>query len=319
MKAIKILTDISIIITWPLISFGALVRLHGAGLACPDWPLCYGQLIPPPGFEIAMEVGHRLVATILGIIIILLLVCCYKDKSIPRKFVNYSWVTLGLVIFQGVLGGLTVIYGLHPLTVILHLLFGNGLLFFLVWMRHKIVAAKTNREQFFYKPKKRAEFDNKVLIALCSIFVVILISGGLNSSTYSGYSCRAFPLCLPGESLSFYVDVQTAERDSSDFPGMLEGEDGYDTNEYIHMIHRVIAIFGGLAMMYLCFIFLNKRLSLVDKKLALAIISLISLEFVIGIVNALYLVPIPISSAHTAIAATIVMILALLFSRNYQR
>ena len=44
----KLLCIGTILLTWPLIPFGAYVRLKNAGLSCPDWPLCYGKIIPPP-------------------------------------------------------------------------------------------------------------------------------------------------------------------------------------------------------------------------------------------------------------------------------
>src|SRR5262245_64043367 len=47
---------------WALIVVGALVRAHGAGLSCPDWPLCFGQLVPSFDLRIAFEYGHRVFA-----------------------------------------------------------------------------------------------------------------------------------------------------------------------------------------------------------------------------------------------------------------
>ena len=63
-----------------VVTLGALTRLLDAGLGCPDWPGCYGQVIPPNLAELPiidegkawMEMIHRYVATALGFIILVL-------------------------------------------------------------------------------------------------------------------------------------------------------------------------------------------------------------------------------------------------------
>ena len=52
------------------VALGGVVRVTDSGLGCPDWPLCYGHLLPPAGYEIALETGHRFVAALLGLLII---------------------------------------------------------------------------------------------------------------------------------------------------------------------------------------------------------------------------------------------------------
>ena len=69
------------LLTLPLIPYGAFVRLKNAGLSCPDWPLCYGQLLPPAGYEIALETGHRLVAALLGLLIITITLVSFRQHS----------------------------------------------------------------------------------------------------------------------------------------------------------------------------------------------------------------------------------------------
>lgn len=95
-----------------LVTAGALVTSEDAALAVPDWPLSYGTITPPMIGGIAYEHTHRVIAAILGMLIIGLVVALFRYEE--RKWLRWLGVAaLGGVIVQGVLGGLTVIELLH--------------------------------------------------------------------------------------------------------------------------------------------------------------------------------------------------------------
>jgi len=92
-----------------LVVAGATVTSKEAGLSVPDWPLSYGQLMPPMYGNIFYEHGHRMVATTVGFLTIILALCLYRadDRPWMRKL---GFAALGAVIFQGILGGMTVLF-----------------------------------------------------------------------------------------------------------------------------------------------------------------------------------------------------------------
>ena len=112
-----------------LLTAGALVTSTGSSLAVPDWPLAYGQVFPPMVGGILYEHGHRMVATTVGMLTILLLAALLWRE--PRPWVRWlGLVALLVVIAQGVLGGLTVIYLLPKPISISHAVLAQ--LFFLL-------------------------------------------------------------------------------------------------------------------------------------------------------------------------------------------
>jgi heme a synthase len=93
--------------TFVLIVAGALVTSHGAGLAAPDWPLSWGRVFPPMVGNLFYEHGHRLIATSVGILTIILAVWLWRSER--RQWVRrLGLIALCGVIAQGLLGGLTV-------------------------------------------------------------------------------------------------------------------------------------------------------------------------------------------------------------------
>ena len=119
------------IATWMVMAIGSATRVMNAGLACPDWPLCYGSVLPAEqmNLQVFLEWFHRLVASTVGFAtIVLFSTSWYFRKSLPKWLPWATSGSLSLVVLQGILGGLTVTQLLRFDIVTAHL--GTGLLFF---------------------------------------------------------------------------------------------------------------------------------------------------------------------------------------------
>lgn len=110
-----------------IIVTGAMVRLTGSGLGCPTWPQCApGSFTPTPsqteGFHKWIEFGNRLLTFVLAAIAIAVLIYGIKKFRNNRILLLLSAAPLIGTIFQAVLGGITVLTGLNPFTVMAHFL-----------------------------------------------------------------------------------------------------------------------------------------------------------------------------------------------------
>ncbi len=103
--------------TFALVVAGGLVTSTGSGMSVPDWPLSYGQLMPPMQGGVVYEHSHRMIATFVGLLTVILAVWLWRVER--RRWVKLLGLAAVLsVVIQGVLGGLTVLFLLPtPLSV----------------------------------------------------------------------------------------------------------------------------------------------------------------------------------------------------------
>jgi cytochrome c oxidase assembly protein subunit 15 len=101
---------------------GATVRLTGSGLGCQDWPNCGETFLPPKDYNALIEFGNRIVGFAVGLTTLAAAAAAFRVRGMPRWLL---WCAVALpftVLAQGILGGLTVIFELHPLMVMGHYL-----------------------------------------------------------------------------------------------------------------------------------------------------------------------------------------------------
>lgn len=173
--------------TLVLMAIGSATRVANAGLACPDWPLCYGKLVPAAemNLQVFLEWFHRLDASLIGLMTLWLAVRSVQWRSqLPGWMTPVSLLSLLLVIVQGGLGALTVTELLRFEIVTAHL--GTALLFFAVIVA-SAVALLPHISQDVIKP-----FHSKIhwagAIAAVLIYLQSLL-GALVSSQWALHQC----------------------------------------------------------------------------------------------------------------------------------
>ena len=100
MNPLKTLSISSAIGIYILIVVGGITTQSGSGMACPDWPLCFGELLPNLTTSVLIEMTHRYLAMIVGFLILGTFIVAYRSYRDSKYIIASSGITLFLVTIQ---------------------------------------------------------------------------------------------------------------------------------------------------------------------------------------------------------------------------
>lgn len=307
-------------LAFAVVILGAFVRLSDAGLGCPDWPGCYGQLSPAHAHqEIAeahaelphgpvspakawKEMIHRYLASGLGLLIVIIGGMAWVKRDQLQQGIGLPLFLIGFVILQGLFGMWTVTLKLTPIIVTLHLLGGMITLSLLVWLwqrQSRDIPAVRGVDAEWIKPYAS--------VALLMVFLQIAL-GGWVSSNYAALACPDFPTChgawLPPMDLNHAFQLMR-DLGMTAQGALLPGE----ALTAIHWMHRV----GALMTLLIVGLLVIKMLRVAAlARAALLIAFVLALQLSLGIANVLLSLPLPVAVAHNAVAAMLLLLLVML-------
>jgi len=268
-------------LTYGLIVLGALVRAHGAGLACPDWPLCFGEVIPRLDFKVAFEFGHRVVAGSVAILFAALAVATLRRPRVGPAVRTGLAIAGGLLAIQIVLGGLTVLELLATWTVTSHLVTGNAFALALVLIGRRVAALGRSATAVASGTSGVTGLGRAATAGVAALLAVQLVLGGLVSSSYAGLVCPDWPTCMNGAYFPTFRGIQG-----------------------LHVLHRTVA-YTLVAALPVAAWLARRRPDLV-RTLALAS-GLAVGQVAVGVANVLLRLPVEITALHSALAAALVL------------
>ena len=313
------------VLTFIVVVLGAFVRLNDAGLGCPDWPGCYGQLTVPQTegeIEFALEqwddtplaredenwlakawkeMAHRYVAGLLGLIILGLAGMAWWNRRDPHQPVKLPLLLLGLVIFQSILGMWTVTLLLKPAIVLAHL-FGGLATLVLLWLLY--LRTRDNGPPVVGAISKGLR---GTAVAAFTVLVLQIGLGGWVSTNYAALACPDFPTCQ-GEwwpEMDFREGFTLWRELGKDYEyGVLENA----ARTAIHHSHRIgavvaLGVLGALAFM------LWRGASPTLRWLGYATGITLAAQMLIGVFTVVLELPLWLATLHNAGAAALAMVM----------
>jgi protoheme IX farnesyltransferase len=221
--ALRRLALLTAIATYLLIVVGAIVRSTGSGLGCPDWPLCHGQLLPPPDVKAWIEFSHRFSGAIVSALMLAMVAAAWVWARQVRHIVIPATAVPIMLATQIGLGAWVVWLETPALTVMVHLSFAFVILAFVLWVNIGArVAANGGLALAVDGPDQAPRVDPasldgywRLVLATTAATYLLLVVGGLMRAIGAGWVCSGFPLCN-GQVLPFgangLVDLHLTHR-----------------------------------------------------------------------------------------------------------
>jgi len=266
-----------------LVAIGGATRVMEAGLACPDWPLCYGRFLPGQqmNVQVFLEWFHRLDAFVVGVALVVFVgVGVALRRRLPTWLPWMATLALGLVAFQGALGALTVTHLLASPLVTAHLATALVLVSLVSGLYQRLAMAP---EELSQSPAVPRWWQALAALALVLVFGQCLL-GGLMASQWAADQCLA-----AGEGCSWLF------------------------------AHRQLALgaAGGVALMAATAPLLPRGLGHLQG-LALGAIGLVVLQIGLGIWTLTLQLAVPaVTVAHQLVAALLVALLSAVLARAF--
>lgn len=315
------LARLTLTLTFIVVVLGAFVRLTDAGLGCPDWPGCYGDLTPTaarehisaaelanPSGPVTMakawkEMGHRYLAALLGSLIVALAIAAWRSRTAWDSSPRLAASIVGVVLLQGALGAWTVTLLLKPAIVTGHLIGGMLTLSLLCWL--SLSAQPTLSKPFLMINDALRKPCHVLARWALGVLAVQIVLGGWVSTNYAALACMDFPTCqghwIPPMTLEHTFDLlrplgSTTQGDPLPFAALTT----------IHFTHRVFAIvvicvLGSLGWRLLR----TPGLQTLGKMLLL----LLAAQVALGVANVLLSLPLAVAVAHNGTAGLLLLTL----------
>ena len=178
---------VTILSLYFLMVMGTFVTSTGSGLACPDWPLCYGSVTPPLKLSIWFEWGHRLLGGITGLLIITSTLLVWRRyRGAPRLLTG---IVLGLLSLAVLIGGITVLIEAPYLDTVIriaivssHLIIATLVLISLLFVLRRIAEKRQTGESGYH------------FLLFCAVYFQVIL-GILVRYSKASLACPDFPLC----------------------------------------------------------------------------------------------------------------------------
>lgn len=263
--------------TLALLFLGSVVHATESSLACPDWPTCYGTMMPEMTGGVFWEHLHRLWAGGLVLIFIAALWALPKKETHERKIFRAGLLGVFLLLVQSGLGGLTVIYRLPDAISISHLS-----LAFLFLALATVLMVVTGPGWHDSIDGISAKLARSAGLTIGGLVFLQSVAGALVRHTDAGVACPDIPLCL-GRIIP-----------PLDHPLV-----------QIHFAHRALGLVVGLVTVGLVFRIFARATNQRVRFLAWGLSSLVVAQILLGYVSVGTQLSPPAVSLHTLFAATL--------------